>query len=373
MSRELSIRVVGSLDEFSRLASDWTDLLRASESRGIFLTWEWLYQWARQYVGGNRLWILLVLDAHHRVRGIAPFYIRLVGPNYGMGYREVAFLGTEDVCSSYLDVIAEPAYKRVIWQRLYQFLFREAAAEWDVLTLEEIPAESSTIETLMQAFEEAGKVVEILKSTCCPAIGLPPSCADYRRTLSATRRYSLQRKHKALERAGTVAYRLVQKGPEVSRAFDSLVRLHERRWTLNGAGGGAFHRDRFLAFHREVVKVFEEKGWLSLSLLTLDDRPVAGIYGFVYEGTYYFYLPGFDPTAASHASPGMLVLAHRIEQAIEEGLGLFDLLQGDADYKCAWANERRRSLTIRAYNRRRQALFLKVVESARQAIKIVLR
>lgn len=337
------------------------------------MTWEWLYQWARQYVGGNRLWILLVLDANHRLRGIAPFYIRFVRPHYGIGYREVAILGTEEVCSSYLDVIAESAYKRRVWQRINEFLFEEAAAEWDVLTLEEIPAESSTIETLMQTFDEAGKVVEILKSTCCPVIRLPPSHADYRRTLSASRRYSLQRKHKALERIGMVAYRHIQKGAEVSRAFDSLVRLHETRWTLNGAGGGAFHRKRFLAFHREVVKVFEEKGWLSLNLLSVDDRPVAGIYGFVYEGTYYFYLPAFDPTIAPRASSGMLALDHRIEQAIEEGLGRVDLLQGDAEYKCAWANERRRSLTIRAYNRRGRAWLLKLVESARHVIKIALR
>ena len=167
------------------------------------------------------------------------------------------------------------------------------------------------------------------------------------------------------------AYRHIQNGAEVSRAFDSLVRLHEMRWTLNGAGGGAFHRNAFWHFIGMLMKVLEEKGWLSLNLLTLDDRPVAGIYGFVYEGTYYFYLPCFDPTVAPHASPGMLVLSRRIEQAIEEGLGFVDLLQGDADYKCAWTNDDRRSLTIRAYNRHSRAFFLKLIESARQAIKIV--
>lgn len=373
MSRELSIRVIGSLDEFGRLASDWTDLLDVSESRGIFLTWEWLYQWARQYLGGNRLWILVVVDEDDRVRGIVPLYIRFVRPNHVMGYREIVFLGTEEVCSSYLDVIAEPAYKRTVLQRLYQFLFQEAADEWDVLTLEEIPAESSTIETLMDTFEETGKVIEILRTTCCPVIHLPRSCADYRRTLSAHSRYNLQRKSKALQRLGAVSYRHIEKGAEVAEGFDAFVRLHEKRWTLNGAGGGAFSRERFLTFHQNLVKVFAEKGWLTLSLLTLDDQPIAGIYGFVYSETYYFYLPGFDPDSASHASPGMLVLARRIEQAIEEGHGLFDLLRGQADYKARWANDMRRSLTIRAYNRSSRALFLKLVESARQVIKIVLR
>ncbi len=373
MSRQLSIRVVGSLDEFSHLVSDWTDLLHRSEPRGIFLTCEWLYHWARQFLERNRLWILLVVDDKGRWYGIAPLYIRIVQATPVMGYREIAFLGTEDVCSSYLDIIAEPAHKRMVWQRLHRFLFQEAAREWDVLTLQEIPAESSSIETLVDSFERAGKVIEITRSTCCPVIHLPRSWAEYRRTWSANRRSSLQRKYKALERLGPVSFRHIQKGPELSRTFESIVELHERRWMSSDAGGGAFSRERFRRFHQNIVKSFEHNGWLSLSLLSVNDRPVAGIYGFVYEGAYYFYLPGFDPTKASHASPGMLLLAHRIERAIEEGDGLFDFLQGPADYKERWANDVRRSVTIRAYNRRGRAFLLKAVESAKQAAKILVR
>lgn len=374
MSDEISIRVVRSMEEFSRLASDWTDLLRRSGPHGIFLTWEWLYQWARRFVGGNRrLWILLVVDGNARVRGIAPLYIRLVRSNPIAAYREIAFLGTEEVCSSYLDIICEPADKRLVWRGLYRFLFQEAANEWDVLTLEEIPSESSSVEILTESFEAAGKVIEMTRNTCCPILRLPRSCAEYRRTLSATRRYNLQRKQKALERLGPVSYRHIQKGPELGRAFDAIIALHQTRWMRADGSGGAFSRERFRAFNYDIVQAFENTGWLSLSLLAVDDRPIAGIYGFVYEGTYSFYLPGFDPTAAPHASPGMLLLAHRIEQAIEEGDDDFDFLQGPDDYKERWANDRRRSVTMRAYNRRGRAFLLKVIESAKQAVKIVVR
>jgi CelD/BcsL family acetyltransferase involved in cellulose biosynthesis len=373
VSGELSIRVVGNLDEFRYLASDWTALLQTSESRGIFLTWEWLYEWAQQYLGGNRLLILVVIDETGRIRGIAPFYIRSVQPHHSVGYRELAFLGTEEVCSSHLDIIAAAAYKRLIWHRLYRFLFQEGADEWDVLTLEEIPSTSTTIGALVDVFEEVGQVIEIVKTTGCPMISLPRSLAAYRKTLSATRRYTLQRKYKALERLGIVSYRHIQKGPEVAQAFDAFVRLHEKRWANHESGGGAFRRERFSAFHRHLVNRFEQNGWLSISLLTVDDRPVAGIYGFVYEDTYYFYLPGFDPDAAPQASPGMQVLSRRIEQAIGEGLDFFDLLQGDAVYKTAWANGMKRSLTLRAYNRRGRALLLKLAECIKQAVKIAVR
>jgi CelD/BcsL family acetyltransferase involved in cellulose biosynthesis len=373
VSRELSIRVVTTLDEFGRLAPDWSDLLRTSESRGIFLTWEWLYEWGKQYLGDNRLLILIVMDEASRMRGIAPFYVRSVQRRLGGGYRELAFLGTEEVCSSHLDLIAARVHKRSVWQRLYWFLFEEATSEWDVMTLEEIPAESTTIGALLETWDEAGKVIDIVKTSGCPLMLLPGSVTDFRTTVSASRRYSLRRKQKALARLGLVSYRHIEKGPEVQQAFDAFVRLHEQRWKDNGAGGGAFHRQRFLAFHRQFVKRIEENGWLSISLLTLDERPVAGIYGFVYGNIYYYYLPGFDPDAAPRASPGMLLLYRRIEQAIEEGLGSFDFLQGETGYKAVWAGEIRRSLTLRAYNRRGRAVLLKLAQCAKQAAKIAVR
>ena len=373
MTRQFSIRVVTNLDGFSELASDWTHLLERSESREVFLSHEWLYHWTKQYLGVNRLWILVFVDQRERVCAIAPFYIRRVRRNLVCRYREIAFLGSEGVGSSYLDIIVERQYKQAVMLRLYDFLFQEAVQEWDVLTLEEVPTGSLTIDTLVDRFEEAGKVIQTMSSSGCSIIRLPRSCAEYRRTLSANSRYNLQRKNKVLQRLGAVSYRHIEKGSELADGFDSFVRLHEKRWVSNGTGGGAFHRAGFRLFHQDIVRVFAEKGWLTLSFLTLDDQPIAGIYGFVYGGTYYFYLPGFDPDLAPHASPGMLLLAHRIEEAIEEGYRLFDLLQGEARYKTSWANGTRHSLTLRAYNRRWPALMLQCAQSVRQALKILVR
>ena len=97
------------------------------------------------------------------------------------------------------------------------------------------------------------------------------------------------------------------------------------------------------------MRVLSERGRASLDLLLLDGRPIAGIYGFVYQGAYYFYLPGFAPDVLPKASPGLLVLYHRIQQAI------------------------RRSITLRYYNRSVRAVALKLLESGKQAAKILLR
>lgn len=85
-------------------------------------------------------------------------------------------------------------------------------------------------------------------------------------------------------------------------------------------------------------------------------------------------MPGFDPADRfSNASPGMLMLNHRIEQAICDGEHTVDLLMGTQAYKLEWSNDLRRSLTLRYYNRHARAFGLKFLETARHGVKMLVR
>ena len=372
MTAPLTIRTVTSLDEFKGLAQDWEQLLRTVPGHSLFLTWEWLYIWTKHYLGDSRLRILLMLDDQERLVGIAPFYLRTTRAQGLIPLRELRFLGSETVYSSYLDVIANEKQKRVVLQGLYRYLFNGTQGDWDILTFPEVPAESSTIDIWSDLFDEAGKVGEIVSTTCCPVIRLPGDVETYRAGLGRSRRYTLQRKMKCLQGAGRIEYSRATKPAEVGAALDSLIALHQQRWST-GSHAGVFASERTKRFHREIVQALSERGLVSIDLLKLDDRPLAAIYGFIYQGIYYFYLPGFDPAVLSKASPGLLLLSHRIEQAICDGEHTVDLLQGPQQYKLEWSNDLRRSMTLRYYNRHTRALGLKLLESAKQAVKILMR
>ncbi|MEO8340974.1 MAG: GNAT family N-acetyltransferase, partial [Nitrospirota bacterium] len=323
----LTIRAVTSLEAFKGLAQEWEQLLRTVPGHSLFLTWEWLYIWTKHYLGDSRLRVLVMRDNLERLVGLAPLYLRTTRAQGLIPFRELRFLGSDTVCSSYLDVIANEKQKRVVLQSLYRYLFHEARGEWDVLTLSEIPAESSTIDLWNELFEEVGKVGEIINTTCCPVIRLPGDVETYRAGLGRNRRYTLQRKLTCLQGAGRMEYSRATSPAEVDPALDWLITLHQRRWST-GSSRGVFASERSKRFHRDIVQVLSERGRVSLDLLKLDDRPLAAIYGLIYQGVYYFYLPGFDSAAISKASPGLLLLHHRIEQAIRDGEHTVDLLQG---------------------------------------------
>ncbi|MBS0170980.1 MAG: GNAT family N-acetyltransferase [Nitrospira sp.] len=370
----LTIRAVTSLKEFKGLACEWEQLLHSVPGHSVFLTWEWLYYWSKHYLGDGCLKILLAFDDRERVVGIAPFYARRTGiPGLGFNwFREWRFLGSDGVGSSYLDLIASGHHKPALLQSLSRYLFTDARNEWDILTLSDMPAESTTLDLWNEWFGETGKVGEMTATACCPVIRLPGTVDAYRAGLGRNTRYTLQRKTKCLQQAGDIRYRRATSPAEVEAALESLMTLHQQRWTAR-ADGGVFAKEMPKRFHREVVQVLSERGRVSLDWLELEGRPIAAIYGFVYGDTYDFYLPGFDPAAVPRSSPGMLLLHHRIEQAIRDGVKTIDLLQGAQPYKLAWATDLRRLMTLRVYNRSARAVTLKLLESAKQAIKILVR
>lgn len=293
-----ALQVVRTLKEFDTLAKRWSGLLGATASDNIFLTWEWLYTWAKHYLAENRLWIVLVYKGNQLV-GIAPFYIREQRDGL-VKVREMRFLGTEEVCSSYLDFIVLEKHKKAVLHLIYRHLHEEAEGFWDVLTMSEIPAESSSIDLWDGFIQEAGKVVEIAGTTVCPVIKLTECLEDFLLSLSGNERYNLQRKRKYLEQAGQVAYERASSSADVEQAMELLVRLHQMRWEERGARG-VFRSQRYLMFHMEIAQIFAEKGWVQLDFLRLNGEPIAGIYGYGYKGCYSFYLPGFNFTIVPKA------------------------------------------------------------------------
>jgi len=370
--RRTSLRVVTTMEEFRTLSGLWNELVRRTSSDNIFLMWEWLYTWSKHYLGANQLWIILVYRGENEIIGIAPLYIRRVKMAGRLTLREMKFLGTEEVCSSYLDFIVSEKNKREVLHKIYSYLHDEGRRTWDILTLPEIPSESTTIDILGGFIQEAGKVVEIVGSTSCPIIELSGSVEDFLAEISSNERQNLRRKMKCLKNAGNVAFHRASSPTEVEKEMDAFVSLHQMRWAQKGSGG-SFQSQRFLMFHREISQLISQKGWVQLDFLLLNGEKIAGVYGFLYNGKYSFYLPGLNPSIVPKVSPGKLLLFHCIEEAIREGCTQFDLLRGLANYKKAWANGLRRSLTLRHYNNHVRTTAFQLMENGKEMVKVLLR
>src|SRR5262249_50964894 len=115
-------------------------------------------------------------------------------------------------------------------------------------------------------------------------------------------------------------------------------------------------------FYVEGCARYQQRGLLDLTLLEVDGRAVAGSLGFVDRGTFYYYLPAWDPDLATLA-PSSLLLAHLVERACERGLQRFDFMLGEEPYKASWATDERRTanLVVAAPTLRGQAAYAALV------------
>jgi CelD/BcsL family acetyltransferase involved in cellulose biosynthesis len=366
----IRVHVARTFSDFLALGARWNALLKETGSDSVFLTWEWLYTWAKHYLEEGQLWIVLVFKNDELV-GIAPFCVRRRVTEV-ITVREMRFLGSDDVGSTHLDFIVRRKHKATVLRAIYRHLHEEASGAWDLLTLSELPAESSSIDQWELLVGEAGRVIEVAGMTVEPFIDLRDGLEHFLASLSSNERSNLRRKQRHLEGLGNVTYERVSSTQDVERAMDLLIDLHQMRWRQKGAAG-VFADERRRRFHREIARAFSEKGWLRLDFLRLGGEAIAGVYGYAYRNRYSFYLPGLNPKVAARSSPGILLLFRCVQEAVSEGYKEFNLLTGAADYKMAWATGLRRCITLQCYNRHLRSAVVKALESGKSMIKMLVR
>ena len=325
--------VVDGVQAFDDLRQEWTELLAASKSNCIFLTWEWLYTWWHHLAGDRRLHLLLV-RVEDQLVAIAPFAL---SPRFRFGHalETLEFLGSGYVGSDYLDVIAREGHESIAIAALSEYLAKQPyALRWTNVKSTSLAADLAAALTDSK-WSFADKQINV-----CPYIPLTGhTWESYLATLGSEHRYNFRRKWQRLNRDFTVRLDSPGTTAECRESIDVAIALHNLRWQEHGQSD-AFHTAELVAFHREFAPLAWERGWLRMYVLRLNDRPAACLYGFLHECKFYFYQSGFDPAYTKH-SVGLVTMGLAIQKALSEHATEFDLLHGDEPYKAHWARAHR--------------------------------
>jgi CelD/BcsL family acetyltransferase involved in cellulose biosynthesis len=112
-------------------------------------------------------------------------------------------------------------------------------------------------------------------------------------------------------------------------AVSTFITLHSK----SAMDKRDFMNEQMQAFFRDMARAFQERSWLQLVTLYMDERPAASMFNFDYNGSIMVYNSGYDPEEHAWLSPGIVLLAECIAHAIELGRSTFDFLRGGEDYK----------------------------------------
>jgi CelD/BcsL family acetyltransferase involved in cellulose biosynthesis len=296
--------------------SAWHDVLASSRLRAPFLSYTWQREWARSFAHGRRLEIRTVKSGDGRLVAILPLYEAEPG--------RFVLIGGADI-SDYLDLLVVAGHEQDAWTALLESR-AGASAIWE---LHCVPEASPTVTLLPGLAVEPGLTVTTAVEERCPVLVLPESWDAYLERLSSKDRHELQRKIRRLQReASDARMTCVRRPDDVQTRIGDFLDLHRR----SRVGKARFMDAHMESFFRQIVVLLAEEGVVRLWFLDTASGPAAAFICLEWDGTVGLYNSGFHPDHAA-LSPGLVLLAHIVRDAIERNKERFDFLRGEERYK----------------------------------------
>lgn len=298
----------------------WRHLYGRDHYRSVFSTPEWNRVWWDEFGAGKELLVLLMQRAAEPV-AVVPLYTKLED-----GRRIIRFNGGIDL-TDYLGPICRSEDRGDVADSLVSWLMSETG--WAELDAHNMPVPFGFAEFLVERADNYGLEFVLEQEETSAVLSLPSTWEEYLSRLGSKERHELKRKQRRLAREHPDAVFRSATAETLEADLRTFIGIHRD----TEGHKGHFMRREIATFFERMARTFMPPGWLRLDLLELSGRAVAATFGFEMDGTFYLYNSAFDPEA-KRLSPGLLLVAHLIEDAIEEkGLRIFDFLRGPERYK----------------------------------------
>ncbi len=337
----MQFSIVSTSDALTALEDRWNGLIERSPKSSVFQTHAWLTTWWSIFGGDRALRIILASDQEELI-GLLPVYIERTHLVPAIGLRKLRLIGYGgDTAPDDLGPILDADRQQQAMDLLIQGL-NALRSEWDMADFEDLDPQSPLIAALKA--QKPGEV-ETAEGARISYVDLPPSFDDYLAKLSSNRRWKLRRGRKKLREQTNYRFHVVRSQAELDQHFPDLVRLHKDRWQHRADHIG-FSTEGYVTFHRDVMAEMLKQDSLRLMLLIGDEGAIAANYCYRWRGAFYFFQGGFAKAYESFRI-GEVMMGHAIEQAIDEGMQVFDMLRGEHDYKKSLTDKVRTRIHLR--------------------------
>ncbi len=304
---------------FLELAGEWDRLASRGMTDTPFQTLD--YQkawWTHLHPQNSTLLTVASRDENGQLVGIGCFY------NFDGG---LYFNGCVEE-TDYLDLMVAADLAEAVWESTLACLQDIELPSWSSLDLCNIPETSPTRTILPLLARRHALSYEEKMSEVCPVITLPDSFEAYLEMLESKQRRELSRKLRRAE-AADVSTTIISSADNLEAEVDEFLDLlqkstFEKRDWLNDGRRAVF---------QDVARAAQSTGILQLMFTSIEGRRAAALFNFDYKDRIWVYNSGLDPSAFSALSPGVVLTATAIEQAIKLDRKEFDFLRGNEEYK----------------------------------------
>ncbi|MDH3715736.1 MAG: GNAT family N-acetyltransferase [Gammaproteobacteria bacterium] len=148
-----------------------------------------------------------------------------------------------------------------------------------------------------------------------------------------------RRKERKLAEHGRLEFVVAETPAQIAPLLKAMIEQKTRSYAALGVAnlfdepGCVEFITKMTVDHPDAVRLFG---------LTLDDEPIATLWGPVSRGRYYHLFPTYAHNELMTYSPGNILLKHAFGWCIDNGINTYDFTVGDEDYKQHWCQHQLR-------------------------------
>ena len=322
----LQTAVIDREADFLELGADWAELLSRSPQNHLYLTHPYLVSWWKNLARRAALRVITVRD-DRRLLAAAPF-MKVRGRVAAMPIRRLESLGSG---WGYGGVVLSERKQDCLAQILNAV---GQMTDWDLFFVPQMLGDPEIDSRDMLRPDWSSSVTHDVETKRIPYISLATTWDDYLKQRSYKFRRNIKNRDRRLRKLGQPRFvhitRLSAADESRETVMGWLRSIADVSWKA-GQGTAISSSPEVFDFYSEFAARLDELGWLDLSLLFLDGRPIAYAFGAVYNHDYYEIDIAFDKEL-SKASPGVLLRNEVLQRLFDSGMRRFDFVM-DFDYK----------------------------------------
>jgi CelD/BcsL family acetyltransferase involved in cellulose biosynthesis len=349
----MPVRVLTKEEEFGALQSSWQELFDSNPNNSPYQSWHWNFTWWKHFGTSGALRLILV-EEDGRLIGIAPLFV--ARRFRGLPLKHLTFIAHKR--TDYLDFIVRPGSEASFFRQLFEFL-ASGPREWHFIELKDFRERSTNLLPLLQECARAFPALSLESVQLCVTVALTPGWDEFVATLGKRVRKDVGYDRRYLAKHLAVDFRIFESAHTDGAALDDLIKIYRARW--RGKGATHFDESASARFEREIALRFSEAGWYRLYLLYADQKPAAGLLGYVLRDKFYADVFAHSPSYEKY-SVGNVLLGMAIEDCITNHWTELDLSRGDEAYKYQWNGQTKRNYCLRIFRSRAGLALASMIE-----------
>jgi CelD/BcsL family acetyltransferase involved in cellulose biosynthesis len=234
---------------------------------------------------------------------------------------EFADLQVSDYAAPVAD---DQTFARLAADRSAREKIRALLKPYDLIRIQKLGDEAMALEQLFGVSRRAPMAMS------AHAVALQAPYPQWEaRSIGASYRKELDKKRRQLDRKGKVRFECSQTTAQIAATFEAMRAYRRERFD----GGDLLQEPLYFDFYRDIATQGHATGFSRTYTLSIDGRPIGGVWGLVHQGRFLVLLCGFDLATYMNQSIGALTCTDVARDCIERRDSVLDFTIGDESYK----------------------------------------